>query len=130
MADVPLQWGGVSELLMDMGDGTVARRVAAVPAGPGAGNTGPVTLLSNANATGAPTAALAGGRYVWKMLGTFGGTTVTLQSLGPDGSTYQNVTSLTAAGQAIVEVGVGEVLRASVSGGSPSGLFSTLSKVI
>lgn len=88
-----------------------------------------IVLLSNASATSSPTSALSGGQYIWKVTGTFSGATVTLQSLGPDGSTYQDVTSLTANGQAFVNVGVDEVLRATVTSGTPSALYSTLSKV-
>lgn len=100
-----------------------------VVAGVGAGVGGAVTLLSNASATGAASDPLAGGSYLWAAQGTFSGATLTLQSLGPDGSTYMDVTTLTAAGQKEIRVGVGEVLRVSVSGGPPSGIYSTLRRV-
>jgi hypothetical protein len=88
-----------------------------------------VTLLSNASATG-QNVQLAGGQYVWAVQGTFGGATVTLQALGPDGSTFMDVTPLTVAGSAIVRVGAGTVVRAAVSGGAPSGLYSDIRQVI
>lgn len=87
-------------------------------------------LLSNANASGVASVPLNGGQYIWKVTGTFGGATATLQSLGPDNSTYQDVTTLTANGQALVNVGVGEILRVLLTGGTPSAMYSTLAKVL
>lgn len=50
--------------------------------------------------------SLLGGVYCWSVIGTFNATTVTLDALGPDGSTWQNVknqagtaASLTASGR-------------------------------
>lgn len=57
-------------------------------------------LLSNASATGAAV-QWSGGLGVFTALGTFGGATVTLQYLGPDGVTWVAMgtdTTLTAAG--------------------------------
>lgn len=87
-------------------------------------------LLSNASATGS-WAQWDGGVGVFSIVGTFGGATVTLQFLGPDGSTAVTVgsdTTLTAAG------GGGFILppariRASVAGGPPSGLYAQAEKV-
>jgi hypothetical protein len=84
-----------------------------------------LTLLSNASATGAA-ALWAGGRGQFKALGSFGGSTVTLQVLGPDGATWQAVgedATLDAAGVANFECPPGQ-LRAAVAGGSPSGLYA------
>lgn len=94
------------------------------------GATSSAILLSNASASGAASARLNGGQYIWKVTGTFAGATATLQSLGPDNSTYQDVTTLTANGQALVNVGVGEVLRVLLTGGTPSAMYSTLAKVL
>jgi hypothetical protein len=97
--------------------------------GTGEGTTAGVTLLSNASATGDPTEPLTGGTYLWQYQGTFGGATLTLQSLGPDGSTYQTVTSATAAGQSTILVGQGDILRVTVTGGTPSALYSAVRRV-
>lgn len=87
-------------------------------------------LLSNASATGSA-AQWDGGTGVFTAAGTFSGSTVTLQFLGPDSSTWINVgvdTTLAAAG------GGGFVLppcriRAAVSGGPPSGMYAQADKV-
>lgn len=87
-------------------------------------------LLSNASATGSYV-QWDGGIGVFSAAGTFSGATVTLQFLGPDGSTALTVgtdTTLTAAG------GGGFVLppckiRAEISGGSPSGMYAQADKV-
>jgi hypothetical protein len=110
--------------------GPTADVVIALPAGATAASA-PVSLLSNASATGAASAALDGGRYLWAAAGTFGGATLQLQSLGPDGTTWLDApgAALTSAGQWAVDVGAGESLRVKVTGGSPSGLYAVLSKV-
>ncbi len=88
-----------------------------------------VTLLDNASATGSA-ASWTGGRGFFSGVGTFGGGTITLQILGPDGTTYVPVTSpegtaiaLTAAG-GIWFVAPAGSLRAAVSGGTPSALYA------
>lgn len=87
------------------------------------------SLLSNASATGTAVTGVVGGSYIWSVAGTFGGATVKLQALGPDGSTYLDVpsASLTSAGQLGVAVGANATLKVVVTGGSPSGLYSSLS---
>lgn len=84
-----------------------------------------VVLLSNASATG-QAATVPGGRYVWAAQGTFGGATLTLQALGPDGTSYQDVASLTAAGALAVDVGEGTAMRVSIASGPPSAIYSSL----
>lgn len=82
-----------------------------------------IVLLDNAAATG-PARTWAGGRGQFKVAGSFGGATVTLQILGPNGSTWLDVgteAALAAAGVANFDCPPGQ-LRAAVSGGSPSGL--------
>jgi hypothetical protein len=84
------------------------------------------TLLSNASATGSPV-VWGGGLGIFDCAGTFGGATVTLQFLGPDGSTWIAMgsdTTLSAAGGALFTFRPGKI-RAAVSGGAPSGLFAT-----
>ncbi len=86
-------------------------------------------LLTDAAATGDPVGPMVGGSYVWTTSGTFGGATVKLQYLGPDGTTYIDVASasMSSAGSLFIDhVGAGAIVKAVVSGGSPSGLYSSL----
>ena len=89
-----------------------------------------IVLLDNAAATG-PAKTWDGGRGQLKALGSFGGATVTLQILGPDGATWLAVGSdaaLTGAGVANFDCPPGQ-LRAAVSGGSPSGLHASVASL-
>lgn len=91
-----------------------------------------INLLVNESATGSQVAIGLGGVYQFTAAGTFGGATVALQYLGPDGVTWINAgveATLTAAGGCIVELGNDTIARVAVSGGSPSGLFSRLRAV-
>jgi len=84
-----------------------------------------VDLLSNASATGSDL-TWPGGRGTFLVAGTFGGSVVKLQVLGPDGSTYIDAgayTTLTAAGAGNFDLPQGKI-RAAVVGGSPSGLYA------
>lgn len=87
------------------------------------------SLLSNASASGSPVSGIVGGAYVWNVVGTFGGATVTLQALASDGATYQDVTgaSVTAGGSVGVVLGNNATVQVVVTGGTPSGLYSSLS---
>lgn len=88
------------------------------------------TLLSNATATGTAVAVNAG-RYAFMCDGTFSGATVTLQILGPDGSSYLSAGSdaaLTAEGAVLVELPNCSV-RALVASGPPSGMYATLTRI-
>lgn len=87
---------------------------------------GKFVLLTNASATGSAT-AWPGGKGTFQLVGTVGGATITLQALGPDGSTWQAVssaTTLTATGLANFELGPASI-RALVASGTPSGLYAT-----
>jgi len=87
-------------------------------------------LLSNASATGA-VVEVAPGRYCFAVDGTFGGATVTLSILSPDGSSYISAGSdaaLTAEGAVAVELPATSV-KAVVSGGSPSALYASLERI-
>lgn len=89
-----------------------------------------LTLLSNASATGSPQ-FWPGGDGVFDIEGTLGGATVTLERLGPDGTTWRAVSSATTV-TALGPVGFSwppGLLRASVSGGSPSGLFASIAEL-
>jgi hypothetical protein len=86
-------------------------------------------LLNDADATGDPVGPIVANPYIWTVNGTFGGTTVKLQYLGPDGSTYIDVAgaTLSANGSVFIDhVGAGAIIKAVVTGGSPSGLYSSL----
>lgn len=89
-----------------------------------------LALLSNVDATG-ETFDWPGGRGEFCVVGTFGGATVSLEKLGPDGSTWVLVgtdAALTSAGMVGVELAQGSI-RASVTGGTPANLYARLSHV-
>ena len=83
-----------------------------------------IDLLDNAGATGAAQ-QWPGGAGVFAVTGTFGGATVKLQQLGPDGTTWLDVAGgdvdLLAPGQGGFVLPAG-LIRAVVTGGAPSGL--------
>lgn len=87
---------------------------------------GAFDLLSNASATGSAV-RWPGGEGTFTVVGTFGGTTVALQYLGPDGTTWIGVdatdASFTAAGMCGFVLAPGQI-RAAVTGGSPSALYA------
>lgn len=86
-------------------------------------------LANNVSATGAQPAAVAygGSDYIFSVLGTFGGTSVQLQVLGPNGSTWMNVgPAMVEAGMILVSVGPNASMRVNLTGGTPSGIFATL----
>ncbi len=80
-------------------------------------------LLSNASAAGAAVPVGFGGEYLFDVAGTFGGATVGIQVLGPDGATWialrdsAGVVALTAAGAVVVSIPAGRY-RATITGGS------------
>ncbi len=81
------------------------------------------TLLSNASATGSAV-PWPGGKGAVMLAGTVGGATITLQILGPDGTTWlTGATALTAVGVGVIELPCGQI-RALVAGGAPSGLYA------
>jgi len=88
------------------------------------------TLLSNASSTGSGV-TWDGGTGVFACAGTFAGATVTLQVLGPDGSTWLTVgasTTLAASGLGGFVLPPGKI-RALVAGGPPSGLYAQADRV-
>ena len=91
-------------------------------------------LLSASSATGASTPIAFGGDYCFAAAGTFGGTTVGLDMLGPDGATWIAVRdsagaiALTAAGAVIVSLPAGSY-RASITGGAGVSMSATLRSV-
>lgn len=89
-----------------------------------------VPLLVNASATSAGF-IWNGGRGDFAVVGTFGGATVSLQTLGPDNATWldvSTVTTVTAAGHAVFDLPAGQI-RASVASGTPSGIYATAARI-
>lgn len=89
-----------------------------------------VPLLINGSATGDWELVKPGGRFVFSVVGTFNGATITLQFRGADNSTAVNVTSgsFTAAGALAVDVGHGSYARVFISGGPPSAVYAVLTE--
>jgi hypothetical protein len=96
-----------------------------------------VVLLSNASATGTAV-QWPGGRGQFACIGTFGGTSVQLQYMGPNGS-YISVQAMdssgvltavpvTAAGGFVFELPPCYI-KAVVTGGSPSAMYATAARV-
>lgn len=80
-------------------------------------------LIDNGSATGSP-ATWGGGIGKFTAAGTFGGATVTLEYLGPDGATWlSGATSLTSPGMVDFRLPPGRI-RAAISGGTPSGIYA------
>lgn len=89
-----------------------------------------VPLINPAIPSGTPQ-TWPGGQGVFTVTGTFGGATVKLQFLGPDGSTYFDAgqyTTVTAAGGGCFILPPGQIQAVTV-GGSPSGIFATAARV-
>ncbi len=96
---------------------------------PGAGGGNPVNV---GGAVTGPLVDCPGGIMVFSVAGTFGGATITLSVLGPDGVTMipaGSATTLTTAGMGIAYLPPCQV-QAVVTGGPPSGLFATLARVV
>lgn len=73
-----------------------------------------------------------GGIMQFSVAGTFGGATVALYVLGPDGVTWLNAgvnTTLTAAGMGIAYLAPCQI-QAQISGGPPSGIFASIARVV
>lgn len=92
----------------------------------------PATLASNvtlaAGASTTPVTGIAGASYVWAY--QFGGTTpsLVLEALGPDGTNYQTVATVTASGTQGIVLGSNSTVRLRNSGAnSITGLYSSLS---
>ena len=85
-----------------------------------------VDLLSNASATGTAK-QWPGGRGTLSVAGTFDGSTVKLQVLGPDGTTWIDAgtyTTFTAAGLGNFDLPLSQIRVAVTGGTSPSGLYA------
>jgi hypothetical protein len=87
-------------------------------------------LLSNASATPSVYTQAVGGRYIWTCEGTFGGATLQLQGKTANGTAIDVLgASMTANGALEVMIADGSELRVTVTGGSPSALYSYLVSV-
>lgn len=86
-------------------------------------------LLNNASATG-EAVTNSGGTYVITADGTFGGTTLQLQLLSPDGTSWISVASgtFTAEGSFVCDLPAGSI-RMLVTGGTPSALYADAKKI-
>jgi len=85
-------------------------------------------LLRNAAVTGDAVTVNQRGEYVFSADGTFGGATITLQLLSPDGTSWLAIddAALTAEGAVLVGLGASSTVRALVAGGTPSALYAEL----
>lgn len=94
-----------------------------------------VFLARNVSAQGnQPASTVYGGDYVFSVAASnFNGASVQLQSLGPDGVTYQNLGAAKTASDATGGTGFGlgsnAVMRIAVTGGTPTGLYASLSRI-
>lgn len=92
------------------------------------------TLLAGATATGSQVGPISGGDYIWRAeSANWNGATATLQYLGLDGTTWNNVkdsanadVTLTANGSKAIGVAQGSVMRVLISGGTPAPMNSVL----
>jgi hypothetical protein len=92
------------------------------------------TLLTAASTTGSPVSGIRGGDYIWRVSGTFGGGTATLQTLDLDGTTWVNVRNaantadVTATSATSVGVGIGQgaTVRVLITGANGASLNSSL----
>lgn len=94
-----------------------------------------ITLLSGSSATGSSQVSALSGRYCFAVAGTFGGATVGLQMLGPDGATWINIEDDSGALAISSERAVAVLLpagsfRASVTGGTGVSLYATLNRMV
>ena len=71
-------------------------RFALIEAAALARQTARIPLLNNAAASGLAVSGVPANSYIWTVQGTFGGATVTLRELGPDGVNWLDLETLTA----------------------------------
>jgi hypothetical protein len=92
------------------------------------GDLSKIQLLSNASATGSPF-EYPGGPGVFMVCGTFGGATVSLYVLGPDGLTYIPTGAAFTANNCIEFNLPHCFIQAEVTGGTPSGLYASAQRL-
>ncbi len=81
-----------------------------------------IELIENGSVTSSA-ARWPGGKGSMTVAGTFGGATVTLQTLAGDGATWVKVIDFMAAEHKSFDLAEGPI-RAAVTGGSPSGIYA------
>lgn len=88
-----------------------------------------LVLLENASATGLPGLIGEGGRYVFSIVGTFGGA-AQLQMRGPDNVTWIDLAngSFAANGAVAVDAPLNKEFRVTLAGGS-SGMYAAMERV-
>ena len=92
----------------------------------------PNTPNTSGGAATGPLVDCPGGIMVFAVAGTFGGATVKLQILGPDGSTLIDAgagTTFTAPAMGVAYLPPCQ-LQATIVGGAPSGIFATIARVV
>lgn len=83
-----------------------------------------ITVAANAGTTS--TAAVRGGSYIFDA--QFTGTSIVLQALGADGTTYRNVATLSASGSTGVVLGANSTVRLyNPNGAADTGVYASLS---
>jgi len=84
-----------------------------------------VPLITNAAVTGAAV-AWPGGKGFFSVCGTLTGCTVALQFLGPDGTTWLAVPSVSTVATAIgIAFALPQcMIKATLTGGSPAGVYA------
>lgn len=83
------------------------------------------SLASGANTTAVT--GVIGASYIWNVVGTFTTGTVSLQSLGSDGSTWQTVATVSASGNVGVVIGNNASVRLLGAVATTTALSSSLS---
>lgn len=104
--------------------------VATVAADKSGGTASTYTLANNATISATsgttPVTGVQGGSYIWDV--QFTGTSVTLQALGSDGSTWRDVATRTTSGTTGVVIGQGASVRLyNPNSTSLTGVYSNLS---
>lgn len=90
-----------------------------------------VPTATGGSATG-PLVDCPGGVMVVSVCGTFGGASIALNVLGPDGVTMipaGAATTFTAAGMGVVYLAPCQI-QMIVTGGPPSGIFASIARVV
>lgn len=94
-----------------------------------------INLANNLTGTGAqPATTVFGGDYIYSVSATaFNSASVQLQATGPDGTTYQNIGTAKSASDTTGGSGVGlgsnAKVRVNITGGTPAGLYASLSRL-
>lgn len=91
-------------------------------------NTSSYALLTNASTTG-PSTVVAGSNYLLSLSGTFGGASVAITATTPGGTTTLATYTSAPTSPVCFAIAAGTTIQATVTGGTPSGLYATLGGV-